>query len=105
MSGILYLVPAAYLRTQIVLYFMKYKRELSTPCFSNCTLALVKHSTHPIKQSSPDLGSLGVQSDGNAGVHSVLLFVHLVGNPDVVDGFSMILVRSRKCKELTGRHQ
>ena len=82
---------------------MKYKRELSTPCFSNCTLTLVKHSTHPIKQSSPDLGSLGVQSDGNAGVHSVLLFVHLVGNPDVVDGFSMILVRSRICKELTMR--
>ena len=77
---------------------MKYKRELSTPCFSNCTLTLVKHSTHPIKQSSPDLGSLGVQSDGNARVHSVLLFVHLVGDPHVVDGLSMILVRPKRLR-------
>ena len=59
--------------------------------------------THPIKQPSPDLGALGVQSDGNAGIHSVFLFVHLVGNPHVVDGFSMILVRSRKGKALTKR--
>ena len=56
-------------------------------------------STHPLKQSSPDLGPLGVQSDGNAGIHAVLFFVHLVGNPHVVDGFSVILMRSENVKD------
>ena len=86
---------------------MKYKKE-------NCPLRalvfvlpstsiIIQLRTHPIKQPSPDLGALGVQSDGNAGIHSVLFFVHLVGNPHVVDGFSMILMRSRKGKALTTR--
>ena len=51
--------------------------------------------THPLKKSSPDLRSLSVQGDGNTRVHTVFVFVHLVGNPDVVDRLSVILVRSR----------
>ena len=75
---------------------MKYKRELSN--LHPCTVITSTLVTHPLQKSSPDLRSLRVQGNGDAGVHSVLLFVHLVGDPHVVDGLSMILVRPKRLR-------
>ena len=51
---------------------MKYKRELSN--LHPCTVITSTLATYPLQKSSPDLRSLGVQGNGDAGVHSMLLF-------------------------------
>merc|ERR1719192_1394790 len=66
---------------------LKYKRENS----SHGLYCWVK-GTHPLRQSSPDLRSLCVESNCKVGIHSVLLLVHLGGRPAVLHRLGVVLV-------------
>merc|ERR1719470_419882 len=55
--------------------------------------ALAVRGAIPLQKAGPDFRSLGIQSDGNTGVHSVLFFVHFVGDAHILHSLCMVLVR------------
>ena len=80
-----FLKPAS-VKTQLLSYVNEINQTVQT-LYNLCT-----QCTHPFQQSSPDLRSLGVQSDGNTGINSMLLLVHLVGDSNIVHRLSTVLM-------------
>ena len=56
--------------------------------------------THPLEKSRADLGSLGVESDGEVGVDPMLLLVHLGSGAAVGHGLGVVLVCPADTEEM-----